>query len=165
MMALTGKQYRDLVAAYIACNFTDRGVEIYTEVSLGKSIIAKDRRIDIMVVSGESVFAIECKTQATQGTADEKIVYALHDLQAMKIPGSIVYAGDGFSAGVVQMLRAHPAAAFCDPDPVTLARDRARTLELDVQLAQTFGWWDLFKVPGRRFSLENWRKGIMLPAE
>lgn len=156
-MAITGSQYKRLVAAYIAKNFADRKVEVFTEIKVGKSIIAKERTVDVLVVCGERALAVECKTQAVEGTADEKIVYSLDDLAAMRMPGCLAYAGTGFSDGVVQMLRAHPLAAFCDPDPKTLARNPKRTLELDVLLAQEFLWWDLIKVEGRRFDLKTWK--------
>ena len=152
----SGKAYRDLIAAYVAHNYADRGIEVYTEIPFGKSIIAKDRKVDVLVLTKKTAFAIECKTQTSQGTADEKLVYSLQDLGAMGIPGAIVYAGEGFSPGIVQMLRAHPSAAYCDPDPRTLERDKTRTLELDVLLAQAFSWWDMFKIPARLFSLDEW---------
>jgi hypothetical protein len=147
-----------LIAAYIVKNFGDRNVEVFTELKVGKSIIGKDRKLDVLVVCGDRAIAIECKSQNVEGTTDEKIPYSLNDLEAMRIPGVLVYAGEGFSDGIVQMLRAHPLAAFCDPDPDTLERDPERTLELDVILAQTFSWWDLVKVESRRFDLAEWNK-------
>lgn len=157
-MAMTGEQYKRLVAAYVAKNFRDRGVEVFTETKVGKSIIGKDRTVDVFVVAGSDALAIECKSQNVEGTTDEKIPYALADLEAMRIPGVLVYAGDGFSDGIVQMLRAHPLAAYCEPTAATLARDPKLTLELDVVLAQTFRWWDLLKTPDRRFDLQVWEK-------
>ena len=36
---MTGNEYRDLIAAYLLSNFGDDGLVVYTEVSLGKTII------------------------------------------------------------------------------------------------------------------------------
>ncbi len=66
---------------------------VYTEVQFGKSVIGKSRKVDIMVVRGAIVLAIECKYQSTQGTTDQKFLYALQDLQALGIPYCLSYAG------------------------------------------------------------------------
>jgi hypothetical protein len=75
---------------------------------MGKSIIGKNRRIDIFLVEKQTkrAFAIECKYQSSVATADEKIPYTLQDLRAMRVPGCVSYAGNGFSDGVLHMLRA-----------------------------------------------------------
>ena len=141
---LSGKEYADLVARYVVRNYEARGIRVYREVALGKSIIGKNRKVDLLLVdeASQGGFALECKYQATQGTADEKIPYALEDLRAMRMAAGLVYAGDGFSIGVLHMLRASEMAAYCLPDPATLQRSAA-TLELDHVLAMTFRWWDL----------------------
>src|SRR5689334_19849097 len=81
--------YRDLVATYIDRNFGSQGLAVFTEVSLGRTIIGKSRRIDVFVLRerDQMAFAIECKYQKVSGTADEKIPYALQDLEALWIPG------------------------------------------------------------------------------
>ena len=114
---MTGAEYANLVAWYVARRFESRGLKAYREVRVGKTIIAKNRCIDILCVgdNGLKAFAIECKFQDSQGTVDEKIPYALDDLQALPMTGCIAYAGTGFSAGVLHMLAASPHAAFCQP--------------------------------------------------
>jgi hypothetical protein len=87
-------------------------------------------------------FAIECKFQDSQGTVDEKIPYALDDLQALPMAGCIAYAGAGFSAGVLHMLAASPHAAFCLPTRGQIESTN-ETRELDHLLAVHFGWWDV----------------------
>ena len=57
--------------------------------------------------------------------------------------GCIAYAGKGFSAGVLHMLRASTRAAYCLPSP-DQADTTAETKELDHLLAMHFGWWDVF---------------------
>ncbi len=156
-MAMTGNQYRDLIAGYIDRVFGDhvvgdRGVVVYTEVALGKTIIGKDRQIDVFVTRelDQRAIAIECKYQDAQGTVDEKIPYALLDLEALWIPGCLVYAGSGWSKGVLHTLEGSRRAAYCLPDAATLAR-RKDTRELDHILAATFGLWDLVIPASRRF--------------
>lgn len=142
-MTLTASAYATLIARYLYQSYTHRGVAIYREVFAGKSIIGKNRRVDILLVSPKTgqAYAIECKYQASQGTADEKIPYALDDIQAMRMPGCIVYAGEGWSEGVLHMLRASAFAAYCLPGPGLQAGDSTR--ELDHLLAMNFGWWDV----------------------
>src|SRR5687767_47003 len=127
---MSGKEYTDLIASYIARNYESRGVGVYREVSIGKSIIGKNRKVDILLVDSETRegFALECKYQATQGTADEKIPYALDDLRAMRMTAGLVYAGEGFSTGVLHLLRASDMAAYCLPEGGAFER-RAETRE------------------------------------
>jgi hypothetical protein len=142
-----------VICGYIARHFSARGVKLYREVSAGKSIIGKDRRVDILVLheSTNRALAIECKYQYSTGTTDEKIPYTISDLRAlgMRMPACVVYAGEGFSTGVLHMLRASEMAAYCWPGEEG-ARSKD-TKELDHILAMTFGWWDLIVDEGKRF--------------
>lgn len=153
---MKGGQYSDLIAAYMAKNYGPRGLVLYREVSLGKSIIGKNRRIDVFAVHKESAktLAIECKYQGTPGTADEKIPYTLDDLRAMHIPAFVVYAGEGFSAGVLHMLGGSEIAAYCLPEPSL--DPSAETRELDHVVAMTFGWWDAVLRGKQPFDLKKW---------
>lgn len=150
---MTGHEYKLLIARYVAGVYAQRGVELYDEVTVGTSILGKPRRLDLLVIerSTNRALALECKYQDSQGTADEKIPYALQDLASLRMPAAIVYAGSGFSAGVLHLLKASPLAAYCLPDETLrpLARIRTSdaihvgTWQLDHVLAQTFGWWDI----------------------
>jgi hypothetical protein len=141
---MTGAEYANLVAAYVARRFGPRSLKVYREIRVGKTIIGKNRCIDIFCVSeaSEKAFAVECKFQDSQGTVDEKIPYALDDLRALPMAGCIAYAGGGFSDGVLHMLAASRHAAYCLPQPgqVDTTTD---TRELDHLLAAHFGWWDV----------------------
>ena len=141
---MSGAEYANLVASYVAKRYAPRGLTVYREVRVGKTIIGKDRCIDIFCVGKDSqkAFAIECKFQDSQGTVDEKIPYALDDVRALPMAGCIAYAGQGFSAGVLHMLAASPHAARCLPlaDQTDTTSD---TRELDHLLAVHFGWWDV----------------------
>lgn len=152
-MGMTGNQYRDLIAGYIHRSYGPFGMIVYTEISLGKTIIGKDRKIDVFVVrsSDQRAIALECKYQEVQGSTDEKIPYALEDLEALWIPGCLVYAGEGWSRGILHTLEASRRAARCFPDANALMHS-AETRELDHVLAATFGLWELVLPGSRRFA-------------
>lgn len=146
---MTGAEYANLVAGYLARRFATRGLQVYREIRVGKTIIGKNRCIDIFCVapgpgegSAQRAFAIECKFQDSQGTVDEKIPYALDDLLALPMAGCIAYAGQGFSQGVLHMLAASKHAAYCLPQ-AGQADTTTDTRELDHMLAVHFGWWDV----------------------
>ena len=149
---MTGNSYRDLIASYIHHNYASQGLVVYCEISLGKTVIGKDRCIDVFVVrpSDRKAIAIECKYQDSLGTVDEKIPYALQDLEALWVPGCLVYAGKGWSKGVLHSLEASRLACSCMPDAATLARSK-QTRELDHMLAATFGFWDLVLPASKKF--------------
>ena len=140
---MTGAEYASLVATYLSRRFGDRGLKVYRENKVGKSIIGKNRCIDVFCVreADSRAFAVECKYQDSPGTVDEKIPYAIQDMQAMGMPVCLAYAGAGFSEGILHMLAGCPIAAYCMP-PETLEPCK-ETRELDVALAMTFHWWDL----------------------
>ena len=58
---MTGAEYANLVAGYVAKRFASRGLTVYREVRIGKTIIGKDRCIDVFCVSkdAQKAFAIE----------------------------------------------------------------------------------------------------------
>jgi hypothetical protein len=143
-------EYRDLIAAYIDTNFGPLDLIVYTEVSLGKTIIGKNRKLDIVVLrrTDQSSLEIECKYQEVPGTTDEKIPYALQDLGSMWLPGCLVYAGEGWSQGILHKLEGSRLAVYCLPENPNVARTKD-TLELDHVLAAVFGLWD-FVIPEAR---------------
>lgn len=155
---MTGNEYADLIAAYLTKNYRDRGLSVFREISLGKSIIGKNRRVDILAIHEETqrALAVECKFQSVSGTADEKLPYAIQDLEALSIPATIAYAGEGFSQGVLHMLQGSPTAAYCLPD-ADLAATKS-TLELDHLVATTFRWWEAVLKSKKSFDLEEWRR-------
>ena len=128
---MTGGEYANRVASYVARRFGSRTLKVYREVKVGKTIIGKNRCVDIFCVAEDS-----------QGTVDEKIPYALDDLRALPMAGCIAYAGQGFSGGVLHMLAASRLAAYCLPS-VGQTDTTADTKELDHLLAVHFGWWDV----------------------
>jgi hypothetical protein len=149
---VTGHQYRDLIASYIHHNYGPHGLVVYVEIALGKTVIGKDRNIDVFVIRPDDrkAVAIECKYQDSLGTVDEKIPYALQDLEALWVPGCLVYAGKGWSRGVLHSLEASRLAAACMPERDRLTNTR-QTRELDHMLAAVFGFWDLVLPASKRF--------------
>ena len=141
---MTGGDYANLVGLYLARRFGSRGLKVYREIRVGKSIIGKNRCIDVFCVreADSRAFAVECKFQDSPGTVDEKIPYALDDLDALPMAGCIAYAGRGFSDGVLHMLNASPRAAYCLPFDGQLDSS-TDTRELDHLISAHFGWWDL----------------------
>jgi hypothetical protein len=149
---VTGHQYRDLIASYIHHNYGPHGLVVYVEIALGKTVIGKDRNIDVFVIRPDDrkAVAIECKYQDSLGTVDEKIPYALQDLEALWVPGCLVYAGKGWSRGVLHSLEASRLAGYCLPERDKLTKTR-QTRELDHMLAAVFGFWDLVLPASKRF--------------
>ena len=84
------------------------------------------------------------------GTVDEKIPYALQDLEALWVPGCLAYAGKGWSRGVLHTLEGSRLAAYCLPDKDSLARGK-HTRELDHMIAAIFGLWDVVLPASKRF--------------
>ncbi len=150
---MTGNEYKRHVARYLLTAYEGRGLRVFEEVNVGTSIIGKQRRIDLFVLSpgGAEALALECKYQDSSGTADEKIPYALDDLAALRMPGAMVYAGSGFSEGVLHLLQSSELAAYCMPDETFASKPRksgggsidSGTWQLDHIIAVTFRWWDL----------------------
>lgn len=151
---MTGHEYAERVARYIVKNFGSRGVKVYREVSVGKTLTGKGRRVDIFVLEPRTgtALAIECKYQGSVGTVDEKIPFTLQNLESMRIPVCVAYAGDGFSAGILHILSASPIAAYCLPGEKSLTPTN-ETRELDTQLAMTFKWWDVLVRGKKRVAL------------
>ena len=65
---------------------------------LNPRVWGAERRIDIVFTGKDNRrLGIECKFQATSGSAEEKIPATIQDIKAWPIPGIVVFDGDGFS--------------------------------------------------------------------
>lgn len=154
--ALNGHAYKRLIARYVVAEYGPRGVEVYDEINAGTSMIGKQRRLDLLLLHRDSgkALALECKYQDTSGTADEKIPYALQDLATLRMPAAIVYAGTGFSMGVLHLLQSSEMAAYCLPGESLrrVARKKGEidsgTWQLDHIVAMAFNFWDIL-IQGR----------------
>lgn len=98
--------------------------------------------------------AIAEKDAHEGGSRREKIPYTLNDLRSMQIFALVVYAGEGFSSGVLHLLGRSEIAAYCLPE--ASLDPTASTLEFDHVVAVTFGWWDAVLHSQRAFNLEKW---------
>ncbi len=78
---------------------TKLGLEVKTEVPVGRRIWGVKRRIDVVLrkPNSDKILGIECKYQGTSGTAEEKLAIVLEDIKHWPIPGIVVIDGEGFS--------------------------------------------------------------------
>lgn len=91
----SGTDLRDQVAAVAR----DLGLDIRTEVRVARRLWGAVRQIDVIVSDRASrrSLGIECKFQASSGSAEEKIPATVQDIAAWPIPGIVVFEGGGFS--------------------------------------------------------------------
>ena len=78
------------------------GLKAETEVVAARRIWGPKRYIDVVVTHEQSGkrLGIECKFQATRGTAEEKIPATIQDIGYWPIPGIVVIDGKGFSTNM-----------------------------------------------------------------
>ena len=93
-MANLGNDFRKTIEEYI--NSWGEPLEILHEVNVGLRFVNTPRRLDIIIRNKDNnkFMAIECKAQFTDGTAYEKLSYALDDCLASPIPTILVFAGE-----------------------------------------------------------------------
>lgn len=98
----SGAQLRDEVAALGA----SLGLDVETEVSVGRRIWGAKRRIDVVLRHRETrkSLGVECKYQGTKGTAEEKIAGTIEDIRGWPIRGIVIFSGDGFSPNMTAFL-------------------------------------------------------------
>jgi len=75
------------------------GLKAETEVKAARRLWGSIRKIDVVLTEEKSGkrLGIECKFQTTPGTAEEKILAVVQDIQYWPIPGIVVIDGKGFS--------------------------------------------------------------------
>ena len=91
----SGNELRDRVAVIGRA----LGLEATTEVSVGRRVWGARPKIDVVLKHRETraSLGIECKYQATAGSAEEKIPATIEDIRAWPIRGIVCYTGEGFS--------------------------------------------------------------------
>jgi hypothetical protein len=99
---ISGAALRDQVADL----GTALGLQVETEVSVGRRIWGAKRRIDVVLRHKETrqSLGVECKYQGTKGSAEEKIPATIEDIAAWPIRGIVVFDGEGFSPNKVAYL-------------------------------------------------------------
>ncbi|MCS7177004.1 MAG: hypothetical protein NZ960_05205 [Candidatus Kapabacteria bacterium] len=77
------------------------GLKAETEVEAARRLWGQRRYIDVVITDERTGkrLGVECKYQATPGTAEEKILATIDDIAHWPIPG-IVIDGEGFSANM-----------------------------------------------------------------
>jgi hypothetical protein len=78
------------------------GLQAKTEVRVGRRLWGAQRCIDVVLTRPDTgrTLGIECKFQATGGTAEEKLPATIQDISAWPIAGLVVFAGEGFSGNM-----------------------------------------------------------------
>ncbi len=93
------------------------GLDVETEVSVGRRVWGARRRIDVVLKHPETrvSLGIECKFQGGRGSAEEKIPATIEDIRAWPIRGIVVYSGDGFTSNMCSyLLSTGMAVELCD---------------------------------------------------
>ncbi len=99
--------WQSLVAA-CAQIARELGLDVETEVYVGRRIWGARRRIDLVVTDRtlRRSLGIEVKYQRTAGSAEEKIPATIDDIAMWPIPGIVVFYGPGFSGHMRSFLQA-----------------------------------------------------------
>lgn len=85
----------------------DLGLDVETEVYVGRRIWGARRRIDIVVTdrAQRRSLGVEAKYQRSAGSAEEKIPSTIEDIRAWPIPGIVCFYGPGFSSNMRSFLQ------------------------------------------------------------
>jgi len=88
------------------------GLDYRRRMLVGKTVYGRDREVDVLFRDARNGnrLAVEAKYQRVPGTADEKLPYAVLNLQTLPLPGVIVYGGGGFHQGALHWLCANTRA-------------------------------------------------------
>ena len=94
----SGAALRDKVARI----GSDVGLDVQTEVSVGRRLWGAKRRIDVVMRHPDTrqSLGVECKYQKSRGSAEEKLAATMEDIKAWPIRGIVVFAGAGFSTNM-----------------------------------------------------------------
>ena len=76
------------------------GLDVETEVYVGRRIWGARRRIDLVITdrAQRRSLGVEAKYQRSAGSAEEKIPSTIEDIRAWPIPGIVCFYGPGFSS-------------------------------------------------------------------
>lgn len=78
------------------------GLKAETEVKAARRLWGQRRFIDVVITDEKNGkrLGVECKYQASGGTAEEKIPATIQDIAHWPIPGIVVIDGEGFSSNM-----------------------------------------------------------------
>jgi hypothetical protein len=82
------------------------GLETKEQFHVARRIWGANRKIDVILIEGKSrkTLGVECKFQATGGSAEEKIPATIQDIEAWPIPGIVVFSGEGITENMKSYL-------------------------------------------------------------
>lgn len=82
------------------------GLQTRSQVRVGRRLWGAVRQIDVVLTEPASRrrLGIECKLQATKGTAEEKLPAIIQDMGSWPIDGLLVFDGAGFSPNMKAFL-------------------------------------------------------------
>jgi hypothetical protein len=84
------------------------GLDVAYSVPSGETVWATKRRIKVVLSKGKGPFrkslGVECFCQDGPGTANQKAFAKIEDIKHWPIPGVLVFAGPGLSAGFCGVL-------------------------------------------------------------
>ena len=112
----TARRQGDVLREKVVALAKQLGLNAQTEVPAARRLWGAKRHIDVVVShekSGKNL-GIECKYQATRGTAEEKIPATIKDMASWPIPGIVVIDGAGFSANMRGYLMATGKVVWLD---------------------------------------------------
>jgi hypothetical protein len=92
------------------------GLDVRRRVRVGRRLWGSVRHIDVVLTHPETrkTLGLECKYQATPGTAEEKIPSLIRDIDAWPIQGIVVFDGPGFSTNMIVYLHSTGRAVALD---------------------------------------------------
>jgi hypothetical protein len=98
------------------------GLKAHTQFKLGHRIWGAQRHVDVLVEhpTTHARLGIECKFQASRGSADEKLFSVRDDIATWPIRGIVVYAGEGFDPRFINILHAQGIGVALDDLPTWL---------------------------------------------
>jgi hypothetical protein len=112
----TAVQSGDELVRAVAKLAASLGLQVRTQVRVGRRIWGAVRRIDVVLTYPETrrTLGVECKFQREQGTAEEKIPSTIQDIAAWPIRGLVVFDGEGFTPNMRSFLIASGKAVEFD---------------------------------------------------
>lgn len=77
------------------------GLSYLRQVRMGVSILGRQRLVDFVVYDeNRRQLGIECKYQASSGSAEDKLVHTISDFDGRPVQHILVFGGDGFSKNI-----------------------------------------------------------------
>ncbi len=111
-----GEQFKKAIIKEIL-SWKIPNLNVYTEVFVGSRFLGQKRKLDIVVEWNNKTLGIEAKTQQNEGTAYQKLPYALEDAKKCPIPTIIVFSGKGMKDDIRALLLSSGIGLEIEWDP------------------------------------------------